>query len=253
MTVSRDELQSYLAALLQCDQIGDYCPNGLQVAGASSIHTLVSGVTASQALLDHAVARGADALLVHHGYFWKGESAVVTGMKRRRLATLLAHEINLFAYHLPLDVHPEYGNNVQLAALLNLKPCGELETGTSPNIGIIAEPEIPWEAADLFAHIQRRLGRTPVYVNAGELPIRRIGICTGAAQGLIHHAADAGLDAFISGEISEPTAHVARERGIHYFAAGHHATERYGALALGRHLEQRFSLQHQFVDIDNPA
>tara|TARA_R110000851_G_scaffold319309_1_gene483602 strand:+ start:2073 stop:2786 length:714 start_codon:yes stop_codon:yes gene_type:complete len=226
----------------------DYCPNGLQVEGAEEVGTIVSGVTASRALLDAAIEAGADMILVHHGYFWKGEDQAIRGMKRDRIKRLLDHDINLVAYHLPLDDHPEYGNNRQLAdvlGILNPRPLGGLVWQ-----GELDAPMAPRAFADL---IGERLARAPLWVGGGSAKISRVGWCTGAAQGFIGNALEAGLDAYISGEISEPTTHTARECGIHYYAAGHHATERYGVQALGRALEQTFGVSHRFIDCDNPV
>ncbi|MBI5039784.1 MAG: Nif3-like dinuclear metal center hexameric protein [Gammaproteobacteria bacterium] len=248
-----NELVSYTNGLLNIAAFQDYCPNGLQVEGRAQVRKLVSGVTASQALVEAAVAAGADALLVHHGYFWKGEDPCVTGMKRRRLAGLLAAEVTLLVYHLPLDAHAELGNNAQLGALLGLVPEAWFGDGRGPAIACHATLPEAVSATAFAARITAALGRAPQIVAGGDHPIRRIGWCTGAAQGYIEAAAALGLDAFISGEISEPTVHVARECGVHYFAAGHHATERYGVEALGAHLAQRFGLEHCFLDIENPA
>lgn len=247
------ELVTYCNNLLQIGEYQDYCPNGLQVEGRSAIGRLVSGVTASQALLDVAVERGADAVLVHHGWFWNGEEQRVVGMKRRRLGTLLINDIGLIAYHLPLDGHPELGNNAQLGALLGVAVEGRF--GRGPDGGIAAYGSLPQalSAVALSAHIDQRLGRPPLHIDGGGGPLRRIGWCSGGAQGWIEQAAALGLDGFISGEISEQTVHAARELGIHYFAAGHHATERYGVRALGAHLAQKYAIDHEFVDIDNPA
>lgn len=248
-----DELVRYTNDLLNSAAFQDYCPNGLHVEGRQEVRRLVSGVTASQALVDAAALQGADVLLVHHGYFWKGEDPCVVGMKRRRLASLLAANMSLLAYHLPLDAHPDLGNNAQLAQVLGLRIDGWFGDGRGPALacyGALPETVMGAECAEL---IGRRLGRTPLFVSGGAHPIRRIGWCTGAAQSYIEAAAALGLDAFVSGEISEPTVHVARECGIHYFAAGHHATERYGVRALGQHLAARFGLEHTFLDLDSPA
>lgn len=244
----RADLMATLEQWLTPEAFQDYCPNGLQVEGSARVDRIVSGVTASQALLDAAVADGADLVLVHHGYFWKGEPQAVTGMKRARLKTLLAHDINLVAYHLPLDDHPEYGNNRQLAEVLGIG-------NPRPLDGLVWKGElaVPMAPEALAAHLQQALGRQPLHVGTGAERIRRVGWCTGAAQGYIAKALDAGLDAFISGEISEPTTHTARECGIHYYAAGHHATERYGVKALGQALADKFGLEHRFVDCDNPV
>ncbi|HKK14615.1 MAG TPA: Nif3-like dinuclear metal center hexameric protein [Gammaproteobacteria bacterium] len=248
--VALQELVSYTNRLLSADEFQDYSPNGLQVQGRSQVTTLVSGVTASRAFIEAALEAGADALLVHHGYFWKGEDPRITGMKRDRLARLLGADVSLLAYHLPLDAHPDYGNNVQLARRLGFHRTGWFGSPPLACHGTLAQPMGP---DALVAHLERELGRPVLHVAGGPDPIRTVGWCTGAAQSYIGAAADLGLDAFISGEISEPTAHVAREAGLHYLAAGHHATERYGPRALGQHLGDRFGLTHRFVDIDNPA
>lgn len=245
---TRNDILNTLNTWLTPENFQDYCPNGLQVEGSEEVQTLVTGVTASQALLDQAVAAGADMILVHHGYFWKGEAQVVRGMKRARLKTLLDHDINLVAYHLPLDDHPELGNNRQLAEVLGIR-------NPRPLDGLVWQGELASAMApeDFARHLAQRLEREPLHVGQGPAVISRIGWCTGAAQGYIGKALDAGLDAFISGEISEPTTHTARECGIHYFAAGHHATERYGVQALGAALAREFGLEHRFIDCDNPV
>ncbi len=245
-------------SLMLAKPISDYCPNGLQVEGGSEVKKIVSGVTASQALIDEAVAKGADLLLVHHGYFWKGEPEAIVGIKKKRIQTLLKHDLSLLAYHLPLDIHPELGNNAQLATRLGLTIDGPLDPTARPSIGFVGHLEKPLTVQELTDLITIKLKRTPMVIpgnNAcsdGDL-IKRVGWCTGGAQGYIDKAVAAGVDAYISGEISEPTVHIARECGIHYFAAGHHATERYGAMALGDKLAEHFGLEHEFVDIDNPV
>ncbi|OOG26478.1 Nif3-like dinuclear metal center hexameric protein [Thioalkalivibrio denitrificans] len=244
------EIARYADELLEVGRFADYCPNGLQVEGGRPVRLLASGVTASRAFIEAAIDQGADALLVHHGYFWKGEDARITGMKRERLRLLLAHDVSLLAYHLPLDAHPELGNNAQLAARLGFSVEGVLREDGIGLVGSVAEPV---DAESLGARLEAALGRAPLWVEGGPARIRRIGWCTGAAQGFIDQAAGLGLDAYISGEVSEQTVHVAREAGIHYFAAGHHATERDGARALGGRLADVFKLQHAFIDVDNPA
>ncbi len=251
--VSLRELVDYCDQLLEADAFQDYCPNGLQVEGRAEVGRVVSGVTASQALIDAAAERGADLLLVHHGFFWKGEDARITGMKRRRLGTLLAGQLSLLAYHLPLDAHPELGNNAQLAWRLGLSEQGRFGAGAGPDLACFGTLQSALSVADLSARIGAALGRQPQCIAGGPQAIRSVGWCTGAAQSYLEEAARRGLDAFISGEISEPTVHIAREYGIHYFAAGHHATERYGVQALGEHLAAKFAIEHTFVDIDNPV
>ena len=248
------ELAAYTDHLLQIDRFSDYCPNGLQVEGHREIHTLIGGVTACQALLDTAVAHGADAVLVHHGYFWKGEDPRLIGMKYRRLATLLRHDIGLLAYHLPLDAHPELGNNAQLAQKLDVTVTGTIGgNGRAPDLVMRGELATPIDGAAFAQRIAERLGRPPLYISGSDALIQRLAWCTGGAQSFITTAHEAGVDAFLSGEASEQTTHFARENGIHFFAAGHHATERYGVQALGAHLAQRFALRFTFIDIDNPV
>ena len=251
--VDRDALIRYCNELLDSGGFQDYCPNGLQVEGRTEIRRIVSGVTASQALVDAAVEAQADLLLVHHGYFWRGESAAVVGVKQRRLKALLQNDINLVAYHLPLDVHAELGNNVQLARLMGWQISGGLEPNIPRSVGLTGELAAPCAGEELAALLAARLQREPLFVAGHDRPVKRIAWCTGAAQGYIDKAIALGVDAFITGEVSEPTVHAARENGIHFYAAGHHATERYGAKALGEHLAATFGLEHRFIDIDNPV
>ena len=248
------ELVTYIDRLLAVENFSDYCPNGLQVEGRPEVHTLVGGVTACQTLLDVAVECRADAVLVHHGYFWKGENPRIVGMKRRRLATLLRHEISLIAYHLPLDAHPELGNNAQLARRLGLTVTGTAGgNGRMPGLVMLGEPAAPTGGEQFAAHLAARLGREPLHIAGNDAPIRRLAWCTGGAQSSIEIALTAGADAFLTGEASEQTVHFARENGLHFFAAGHHATERYGVPALGAYLAGRFPLDFTFVDVDNPV
>jgi len=251
--ITRTEFISYLETLLEPDRFQDYCPNGLQVAGSEQIENLVSGVTASQALLDAALDLGADTILVHHGYFWRGEDPCIVGIKQRRIKQLLLNNVNLIAYHLPLDAHSTLGNNAQLAQLLDIRIKGIIPGTGDPAIamyGALTKAKTRVEFAD---KIQHALGREPLIIQGHDRIIKTIGWCSGAAQGYIEQAAAMGLDAFISGEISEQTVHLARELGIDYFAAGHHATERYGVKALAEHVAERFELQHHFIDIANPV
>ncbi|WP_034297822.1 Nif3-like dinuclear metal center hexameric protein [Herbaspirillum sp. RV1423] len=253
-TANRDELAKYLAQMLNIAQYRDYCPNGLQVEGRAEIGFVVSGVTASQALIEAAIDLKADAILVHHGYFWRGEDSRVIGTRYKRLKALLAHDINLFAYHLPLDGHPELGNNAQLARQLSLL-AGSERFGED-KLGWLGEPEAEANVAtvgDLARLIERRLGRAPLLIGDAGQAVGKVAWCTGAAQGFLGDAIAAGASVYISGEISEPTVHLARETGVAYIAAGHHATERYGVQALGTHLAEYFGIRHQFVDIDNPV
>ncbi|MBQ0742043.1 MAG: Nif3-like dinuclear metal center hexameric protein [Pseudomonas sp.] len=251
--IDRATLVEYCNTLLDSAAFQDYCPNGLQVEGREQIRKLVTGVTASQAMVDAAVAAGADILLVHHGYFWKGESAPITGIKQRRLKGLLGNDVNLLAYHLPLDVHASLGNNAQLARLMGWSITGGLEPENPRSVGLQGELPAPMSGGEVAAHLARVLSREPLHIAGNDRPIKRIAWCTGAAQGYIDKAIALGVDAFVTGEISEPTVHAARENGIHFFSAGHHATERYGVKALGEHLAERYGLEHQFIDIDNPV
>ena len=247
------QLEQILNQKLNSQAISDYAPNGLQIEGKAEIKKIITGVTASQALIDYAVSQQADAILVHHGYFWKSESPCLRGMKGKRIKTLLSNDINLYAYHLPLDVHPELGNNAQLAQRLGAQNLQPLENNTF-SIPVSATFEPPITAEQLRLKIEQSLKRNPLICseNAPHF-IRTIGICTGGGQGYIDLAAAKGLDAFITGEVSEQTIHSAREQGIHFFAAGHHATERYGVQALGEWLAQTYELNVEFKDIDNPA
>lgn len=248
-----NELLAYLDELLQTHKFQDYCPNGLQVEGTRPIQHLVTGVTASQALLDAAIRVNADAILVHHGYFWKNEPAPLIGMKGQRIRSLMQAGVHLLAYHLPLDAHPELGNNAQLARLFNWKVTGPLDPQQSHPIGFQGELAQPMTAAELSQQLAQVLKREPLHIQGHTRAIRRLAWCSGAAQGALVDAAALGVDAYISGEISEPSVHLARELGIDYFAAGHHATERYGVQAVGEHLAHAFGLQHTFIEIDNPV
>lgn len=248
--MDRTQLQRHLDDLLEAARFKDYCPNGLQVEGAPEVRNVVCGVTASQALIEAAIERGAQALLVHHGWFWRGEDGRVTGMKKARMARLLAHDINLFAYHLPLDAHAELGNNAQLGRVLGLTP-----TGVAGDQGLLwlGETAQPVAASVLAQQVGEALGRAPLLVGDACRSVRRVAWCTGGAQGYFEQAIAEGVDLYLSGEISEQTTHLARESGVPYIAAGHHATERYGVRALGAHIAAHFGLQADFVDIDNPA
>ena len=247
----RATLQSTLDTLLQPERFKDYGPNGLQVEGQANIRKLVSGVTASLALIDAAIAAKADTILVHHGLFWRGQDGRVTGWMRQRLARLLAHNINLFAYHLPLDAHPELGNNAQLARVLGLRAQSHFGEQALGCLG--AAPEGISSARQLADHVRTQLAREVVLVEGGSQPLRKVAWCTGGAQSYFEPAIAAGADVFITGEISEPQAHYARECGVSYIACGHHASERYGAPAVAAHVAAQFGLEHVFIDVDNPA
>jgi dinuclear metal center YbgI/SA1388 family protein len=238
-----------LDALLQPEKFRDYGPNGLQVEGAREVRKLVSGVTASRSLIEAAIAADADAILVHHGLFWRGQDGRVTGWMRERLRLLLAHNIHLFAYHLPLDAHPELGNNAQLGRVLGWQ--ADARFGEQ-DLGFVGACE-PTRAEALSAHVQSVLGRSVTCVPGDDRAIGRVAWCTGGAQGYFEAAIAVGADAFITGEISEPQAHLAKETGVAFLACGHHATERYGAPAVAAHVAAQLGLAHSFIDIDNPA
>jgi dinuclear metal center YbgI/SA1388 family protein len=247
------QIVQYTDDLLEISRFQDYCPNGLQVQGRDNVQRIVSAVTASQAMIDAAVARQADVLLVHHGYFWKGEDAAITGMKYYRIKTLLDNGISLLAYHLPLDAHPGLGNNAQLARVLELQQQAVIQDDPRrPALVFRGRLPQPMSAAEFATLLEQRLQRPALHIG-DERPIQTLAWCSGAAQGYIELAAAAGVDAYVSGEISEQTVHAARELGLHYFAAGHHATERYGVQALGQQLAAQFDLVHEFVDEDNPV
>lgn len=238
-------------ALLQPEKFRDYGPNGLQVEGDRQVRLLVSGVTASRALIEAAIEAQADAIVVHHGLFWRGQDGRVTGWMRERLRLLLAHGIHLFAYHLPLDAHPELGNNAQLALVLGLQADGRFGEQDLGFVGTSAQAWVRPEA--LAEHVAAVLGRPVTCVGGSDRPVRRVAWCTGGAQGCFESAIAQGVDAFITGEISEPQAHLARETGVAFLACGHHATERYGAPALAAHVAQALGIEHRFIEIDNPA
>ena len=253
MSVSLKELEFELNTLLKPEQFTDYCPNGLQLQGCSEIKKIVSGVTACQALIDAAVEGNADVLLVHHGYFWRGEDQTITGLKKNRIQSLLEHEISLFAYHLPLDAHKELGNNVQLAQKLDFVVEGVLDKSAKNPIVFKGRLQKSHTFNDFMHFLAARLEREPIGITGSTEKISTIAWCTGAAQKYIEMAAEAGVDAYLTGEISEPTVHIARETGLHFFSAGHHATERYGVQAIGDYLARKFNIFHEFIDIDNPA
>jgi dinuclear metal center YbgI/SA1388 family protein len=249
----RQQLLQALDETLQPERFRDVAPNGLQVEGKVEIARILSGVTASMALIEAAVALKADAILVHHGLFWRGQDGRITGWMKRRLALLLAQDINLFAYHLPLDAHPELGNNAQLGKRLGLVPVrrfGEQDLGW---LGAPADGGSYANAQALQVRVEAALGRPVLMVGASEGPIQRVAWCTGAAQSFFESAIAVGAQAFLTGEISEPQAHYARECGVLFLACGHHATERFGAPAVGACIAAQLGIEHEFIDIDNPA
>lgn len=255
--ISRHELEVWLTDTLQPGRFRDYCPNGLQVQGKERISHIVTGVTASQALIEAAISHQADAILVHHGWFWKNEDPCIRGPRHRRISTLLASDISLFAYHLPLDAHPEWGNNAQLARIMDwtpdISPDGTPRRCGPEDLIWLGTPAQECSVGELAADITRRLQRKPLVIGHENQIVRQLAWCTGAAQNMMDAALAAGADCYISGEISEPTVHLARETGRAYISAGHHATERYGVQALGAAIETCFGVRCTFVDIDNPV
>jgi dinuclear metal center YbgI/SA1388 family protein len=247
MATSR-AIAEHLASLLEVTRFEDYGPNGLQVQGASEVSVLLSGVTASLALIDEAVRCKAHAVLVHHGLFWRGQDACLTGWLGERVRRLMVHDINLYAYHLPLDAHPTLGNNAQLGRRLGLTVDG---TFGKQGLGVFGAADMMLDT--LAQRCEAVLQRAPTVVAGDGRRLQRVAWCTGGAQGYFEAAVAAGADAFVTGEISEPQAHLARETGVAFLACGHHATERFGASALGEHVARHFGLEHRFVDIDNPA
>ena len=251
--ITRQELVLYLNKLLACDNFNDYAPNGLQVEGSEIINSICTAVTASANVITLAAKREANALLVHHGYFWRGEDPVIEGMKRARIAQLIQNDINLLAFHLPLDCHLEFGNNACLGKLFELHSISTHRVKATPDLlwsGYFAEGK---NAADVLTFLTEKLQRTPMHIAGNNKPIKHIAWCSGAAQDFIEQAFALGADAYISGEVSERTFYQAQELGIHYFACGHHATERYGIEALGNHLATQFGVKHHFIDSHNPV
>ena len=259
--VERRTFENYLDAYLAIKSSQtDYCPNGLQIEGAPTIHKIVTGVTASLALIEQAVAQGAQALLVHHGLFWQKDPYEIIGYRKKRIERVIKADLNVLAYHLPLDAHPEVGNNVQLAKKLGLVFDRYWAIDSSyPTLGWIGQTVVEMSLNELTQLIEKKLARSPLFILSGNLSkqldtkkIIKIAICTGAAQKFITELPE-DIDVFLTGEASEATTHLARELGVNFYAAGHHATERYGIQALGEHLAVQFGLEHEFIEIDNPV
>lgn len=251
--ISRNELAKYLAEFLHCSLYKDYAPNGLQVEGKAFIQRVCTAVTASEEVISEAINWQADALLVHHGYFWRGEDPVITGLKRQRISKLLNHNVNLFAYHLPLDGHVELGNNACLAKLLCVESVQMHTAGNTPNLLWSGSLRKPMQAKNFAEFLEEIFKRKPLCVEGNQNTIRTIAWCSGAAQDFIEDAHDLGVDAYLSGEISERTYYQAKELGLHYYSCGHHATERVGIQSLGQHISQHFGLEHCFIDSENPV
>lgn len=253
MQISNLQLLNVLNDLLQPEKVKDYCPNGLQVEGKVEIQKLITGVTATEALIDAAIDMQADAILVHHGYFWKGENPVIKGMKKRRLSKLLQHDINLYAYHLPLDMHPSLGNNAMLGEIMGIQIDAGLEANNPHSVAVQGRYSQPISINTLKDRLSKGLQRSLLHEPGNTDLIETVAWCTGGGQGYIELAAEQQVDAYVTGEVSEQTIHVAREMGIHFIAAGHHATERYGVKAVGEYLQESLELDVHFIDIDNPA
>lgn len=245
-----NELRDYNASLLQTSLFKDYCPNGVQVEGRAGVLRIATAVTASQQVLDAAIAWGADAILVHHGYFWRSEDATIVGVRKKRIAHLLRNDVSLLAYHLPLDAHPELGNNAQLGKILGLSEQGRFG---EQNIAWLGTLERPQTLKQFTQQVEHGLQRTPQVIGDGNKSIQKVAWCSGGAQGYFEAAIAQGADAYLTGEISEQNFHLANETGVAFIAAGHHATERYGIQALGAHLAKQFGLEHRFFDQDNPV
>jgi dinuclear metal center YbgI/SA1388 family protein len=245
-----NELRDYIGSLLSVSRFRDYCPNGIQVEGKIEVRRIATGVTASQTVIGAAAGWGADAIIVHHGYFWRGEDSCIIGIKKQRIAQLLKQDISLLAYHLPLDAHPELGNNAQLAKLLGITVQGHFGEQEIASYGVLAEPQ---SLSQLASKIEKKLGRATQVIGLANSNISRIAWCSGGGQSYFEQALSLGVDAFLTGEISEQNVHVAQETGVAFIAAGHHATERYGVQALGEHLSAHFGIEHQFFDQDNPV
>ncbi|MEI7842297.1 MAG: Nif3-like dinuclear metal center hexameric protein [Gallionellaceae bacterium] len=244
------DLKDYIGSLLEVDRFRDNCPNGVQVEGRSKVLKIATGVTASQLLLDSATAWGADAIIVHHGYFWRGEDAVITGVKKRRIAHLLSHDVSLLAYHLPLDAHAELGNNAQLAKLMGWQEQGRFGEQDVACFGELIRAQTLGELAD---GLKQKLEREPLVMGDLADGVKKIAWCSGAAQGYFEQAIALGVDVFITGEISEQNVHLAQESGVAFISAGHHATERYGVMALGKHLADQFGLELHHFELNNPV
>ena len=250
---SLNDIVNYADGYLRVSEFSDYCPNGLQVEGQVHVDRLACAVTASLAVVEQAIDWGAQCLLVHHGYFWKNERAAVVGMKKRRLQKLLQADMSLLAYHLPLDAHPEVGNNAQVAQKLGLLDLQPLQKSNKPAIGNVGMLKYPVNISAFVGLCEQQLDRQVIHINSGPQQVQKIALCTGGAQHMIEDAVERQADVYLTGEISEQTVHIARECGLHFIAAGHHATERYGAQAMAAHLAEKFGLDQRFFDEINPA
>ena len=247
-----NEIIQWCDQTLKSHEFKDYAPNGLQIEGTSEVKKILCAVTASQTAIDAAVAYGADLLLVHHGYFWKGEPYPITGMRGKRIKSLIQHDISLVGYHLPLDSHPTIGNNAAIADLLELEHIQALdpnERNPIGNIGYLKSAMSP-EVFKQFA--SEKLGFDAIHLPADKTSIQKVGFCTGGAQDYIKKAADQDCDAYISGEVSERTFYEAQELNVHYYACGHHATEKYGVQRLAKAISEQFNIEYSYFELNNP-
>ena len=237
---------------LKSPEFKDYAPNGLQIEGKTEVRKILAAVTASQDAIDAAIRENADLLLVHHGYFWKGEAYPITGMRGKRIKSLIQHDISLLAYHLPLDSHPSLGNNAAIADLLKLERIEALDPSERHPIGNIGYLNQPMPVEDFKKFVSETLKFDVTHLPADKNMIEKVGFCTGGAQDYIVKAAEQGCDAYISGEVSERTFYEAKELGVHYFACGHHATERYGVQRLGQAISEQFDIEYVYFELNNP-
>lgn len=252
------QLITWLDSQLQPQLFQDYAPNGLQVQGKPEIKKVVFGVTASLAFIEQAIEKQADAIIVHHGWFWRNEDPRIINAKYQRLAKLIKHDINLIAYHLPLDAHPQWGNNAMLAQVLGLcVNCVDNKPQTFGRDDLIwlgSAPAGVINARQLLELIEKSLDRKPLFIGDPGQKVEKVAWCTGGAQGMFEEAILAGADAYITGEASEPVFHLAQEYGVAYYGAGHHATERYGVQGLMQEMQKQYpALELEYLDIDNPV
>ena len=251
MTKLQDIIQ-WCDQTLKSSEFKDYAPNGLQIEGKTEVRKILAAVTASQDAIDAAIRENADLLLVHHGYFWKGEAYPITGMRGKRIKSLIQHDISLLAYHLPLDSHPSLGNNAAIADLLKLERIEALDPSERHPIGNIGYLNQPMPVEEFKKFVSEKLKFDVTHLPADKNMIEKVGFCTGGAQDFIVKAAEQGCDAYISGEVSERTFYEAKELGIHYFACGHHATERYGVQRLGQAISEQFDIEYVYFELNNP-
>ena len=250
--MNTNELEQYIQELLDIGRFQDYAPNGLQVEGRPEIQTIATAVSASLNVIEQAIEKGVDALLVHHGYFWKGESAQIRGIKKNRLSALIKSDMNLFAYHLPLDAYRPWGNNASIAQKLGANVTDVLPWNRQENLLWIGELPDAQSPSKFLEQLKALYGPQAVHVDVGRHSIKRIAWCSGGAQDVMEEALVYPIDAFITGEFSERTYYLAKESNVHFYAIGHYASEKDGIFHLGQHLSHQFGLQHIFIDEPNP-